>query len=440
MIPVDDASPMTFSTLLLKCSEAMPDVGLSFNIKLFVVYVFVFPCFIYLQLGLYNTLKKTHINESIKRRISVGKIFTKHIHWAIFAAFGVKEIIWFVTLTFTSLSVVLFLRPKHFIFKQGTSCRICKEDETNRDSNHSLGDEIVLHLKIVPDRLKKVILKFKCLLRPLPICREKHKTKVYFFFRSIFILFTLLLRVVFGAICLPFILVWSLFVVLWYSPLPVILWFFVVNEPRLGRSDAANVDVCKNSLLKSYAFFGSMSFCYTIVMVIVMSCGFINKVLGYTIAGLVLNEDVITPYVAFFFVVTTNIYLCYANMQNKYMEVKEMILKRQKELEINSNDPEGTIRTELFCFVCDKVLPIKSEICRMFCNMALILLFLFLVVYSITVFGNEYKVSAVFSTIYVFIGGLIPALVFKGLTRGKKFIGWAKIRIEREIETAVNEY
>ena len=40
----------------------------------------------------------------------------------------------------------------------------------------------------------------------------------------------------------------------------------------------------------------------------------------------------------------------------------------------------------------------------------------------------------------MFIGGLIPALVFKGLTRGKKFIGWAKIRIEREIETAVNKY
>ena len=33
-----------------------------------------------------------------------------------------------------------------------------------------------------------------------------------------------------------------------------------------------------------------------------------------------------------------------------------------------------------------------------------------------------------------------PALIFKGLTMGKKFLGWAKIRIEREIKTAVNEY
>jgi len=61
-----------------------------------------------------------------------------------------------------------------------------------------------------------------------------------------------------------------------------------------------------------------------------VSCGFINKALGYTIAGLVLNEDVVTPYVAFFLVVTTNIYLCYSNMQKKYKDGKEMILKGQK--------------------------------------------------------------------------------------------------------------
>ena len=34
MIPVDDASPMTLSTLLSKCLQTLPDVGLSFNIKL----------------------------------------------------------------------------------------------------------------------------------------------------------------------------------------------------------------------------------------------------------------------------------------------------------------------------------------------------------------------------------------------------------------------
>ena len=127
-------------------------------------------------------------------------------------------------------------------------------------------------------------------------------------------------------------------------------------------------------------------------------------------------------------------------MQEKYREIKEMILKRQEELKINGNDPKGIIRTKLFLSVCDSVLPLKFEICRMFRTMALILLFLFLVVYSIVVFGNEYEASTVFSTFYVFVGGLIPALVFKGLTKGNKFIGWAKTEIEREVETAITEY
>jgi len=156
--------------------------------------------------------------------------------------------------------------------------------------------------------------------------------------------------------------------------------------------------------------------------------------------GVVLNVEIVTPFVAFFLVVTTNIYLCYANMQNKYKEVKKMILKWQKELHINSSDPDGTIRTQLFWYVCDRVLPIKSEICRMFRNMVLMLTFLFVTVYTIAVFGNEYNVTAVFSTVYVFFNGAVATLVFKGLTSEYKFVGWAKIKIEREVKMAVTEY
>lgn len=242
------------------------------------------------------------------------------------------------------------------------------------------------------------------------------------------------------AISFPFYLVFSLLVVFWHSPLFFILCFYVINGSRLRHSQVEGENDWPKGLSILVCTLLSFSFCYTLVIVTVVSCGFIMKALGYIIAGLVLNDYVITPYVAFVLVVTTNIYLCYANMQEKYKEVKEMILKWQEELEINSNEPKGTIRTELFWFVCDSVLPLKSEICRMFRNMVLILLFLFLVVYSIVVFGNEYKASTVFSTFYVFVGGLIPALVFKGPTNGNKFIGWEKIRIEREIETAVTEH
>ena len=36
--------------------------------------------------------------------------------------------------------------------------------------------------------------------------------------------------------------------------------------------------------------------------------------------------------------------------------------------------------------------------------------------------------------------GAIPSLFFKGLTRGKKFAGWEKIKLKREIEAVVREY
>lgn len=395
---------------------------------------------IYLQLGLYNTLKKEHINESVKQGISLGKVFTKHIHWSMFVTFGVKEIIWNFILTFTSLAIIWLLRPGDLLFQQGMIC-ICGKDAETRGSHHSLGDEMRRHFEKIPDDMCRVISFFKKLvtfnisgLRP---CQNDSRASQMMY--PIFILFTLLLRVVLGVIFFTVFLLLSLLVVFWYSPLFFILCFYIINGSRLRPSRVQSENDWKKSLSTLVSTLLSFSFCYTLVIVTVVSCGFIMKALGYIIAGLVLNDYVITPYVAFVLVVTTNIYLCYANMQEKYKEVKEMILKWQEQLKINSSEPKGTIRTELFLSVCDSVLPLKSEICRMFRNMVLILLFLFLVVYSIVVFGNEYKASTVFSTFYVFVGGLIPALVFKGLTKGNKFIGWEKKRIEREIETEVRK-
>ena len=58
-----------------------------------------------------------------------------------------------------------------------------------------------------------------------------------------------------------------------------------------------------------------------------------------------------------------------------------------------SND---TTPTRLYWFVCSRVLSVKSEICRMLRNMALILIFLSLVVYSISFYGSKNNVSAIF--------------------------------------------
>ena len=153
--------------------------------------------------------------------------------------------------------------------------------------------------------------------------------------------------------------------------------------------------------------------------------------------GLALNAEIVTPYVSFLVVVTTNVYFCYANLQRNYMAVKEFILKyRQQELDSTSGTDQSTIPTNLFWSVSDEVLPVTTEGCLMLRDVT----FLFLTISSIIFFRNEYEISTLLSIIAVFISGAIPTLFLKGLTRGKNFSGWRKIQLERKIEVAAREY
>ena len=157
--------------------------------------------------------------------------------------------------------------------------------------------------------------------------------------------------------------------------------------------------------------------------------------------GLVLNVETVTPYAAFFVVVVTNIYFCYANLQKSYMEVKGFILKYwQQKMQATLNSEHSTIPAKLFWFVSDKVFPVKTKICLMLGEVAVIVTFLFLTISSIIFFKNEYEISTLVSTIAVFLSGAIPSFFFKGLTKGKKFIGWRKIKLKKKIEAVVTEY
>ena len=172
-----------------------------------------------------------------------------------------------------------------------------------------------------------------------------------------------------------------------------------------------------------------------------MLCSFFVGILGFTIMGLVLNVETVTPYAAFFVVVVTNIYFCYANLQKSYMEVKGFILKYwQQEKQATLNSEHSTIPAELFWFVSDKVFPVKTKICLMLGEVAVIVTFLFLTISSIIFFKNEYEISTLVSTIAVFLSGAIPSLFFKGLTKGKRFTGWRKIKLKEKIEAVVKEY
>jgi len=164
------------------------------------------------------------------------------------------------------------------------------------------------------------------------------------------------------------------------------------------------------------------------------------QTLQFITTGLYLNADVVTPYVAFFLAVTTNIYLCYANLQNRYREFKGLILKYWQKKRNITNGDQDTIPASLFWFVSHRVLPIATETCRMFCNMALIVFFLSLFLSAVLFFKNTYSISAGLSTVSVLVSGVISGLFFKGVTKAKVFIGWEKIKLKREIERAVEEF
>ena len=460
MIPVDDSSPMTFSNLFLGFVETLLDLGLSFNIKLAIMLLCVYPCVFYVQLGLYRTLKITHIDESIKKHVSVRDVFNRHFLIVDFDdEQGPLNILFVVSLAFSVFIPVLFSRPEDFFYQEGTVCCLCQWFNAKNtlaivfpsSDRRSVGDEIRRHLKILHHRLcdfflasKELALYDYCSCACLKMNHQQASRLIHGIcnlLRFVSVPVTLLFRILCGAFAFIRFLGFSFLAILYCSPALTFVIFFWRKVAHRLHNTRGNVHLCVGLL--SYFLFAALwlpALGFVNFMLLFNLCNFIINILVYLTLGVVLNVGVITPFVAFFFVVSTNIYLCYANMQNKYKEIKKMILKWRKELQINNSDPEGTIRTQLFWFVCDRVLPIRSEICRMFRNMVLILTFLFLAVYSIAVFGNEYNVSVVFSTFYVFFSGAIAALVFKGLTKGYKFIGWTKIKIEQEVEMAVTEY
>ena len=240
-----------------------------------------------------------------------------------------------------------------------------------------------------------------------------------------------------------FINIYNLFI---FSPLFTLLVISLKNILfKIDKLIADITSILSKSFL--YGLFTPFAAVYliliqiTVFILVLMLCSFFVGILGFTIMGLVLNVETVTPYAAFFVVVVTNIYFCYANLQKSYMEVKGFILKYwQQEMQATLNGEHSTIPSKLFWFVSDRVFPVKTNICVMLGEVAVIVTFLFLTISSIIFFKNEYEISTLFSTIAVFLSGAIPSVFFKGLTKGKRFTGWRKIKLKKKIEAVVTEY
>ena len=452
-IPVDDASPVTCSMFVLGCVQLLPDLKSSFNVKLAVVMFCIFPFSFYFPLALFFVLKPKYIHE----RLIKQRIYTRSPEFSVITL-GLISPTSILVLTFLVLpcwTAVLFLKPKDLFLN---NCPLCGLFDRVISYSVSIGDETLQHLKLFPEKTKSSTLALLYLhnrsltkVVGLSTCYLKMTYRGSRGMRALIslwllfsCLFTLFLGLVLAAVCLFLLLVSVLCLFIWFSPVTILMASMGQKIYRMIERVSDSISCILFIVLWVFFFLFTL---YLVMIVFILfygvftSCTFFVGILGFTTMGLVLNVEIVTPYVSFLVVVITNVYLCYANLRRNYMEVKEFILKyRQQEFDSTSDADQSTIPTNLFWSVSDEVLPVTTEICLMLRDIAVILTFLFLTISSIIFFRNEYEISTLVSTIAVFISGAIPSLFLKGLTRGKNFSGWRRVLLERKIKAAVRKY
>ena len=433
---------------------------MSFNLKLAVLLFCIYPFPVYVQLGFYLNSKQQYIHQRL----------TKVPPWegneiSDFSLFFIKPktTFYLTVVALTFLMAALFLRPKDFFLPKETYCPLCAAvhpffrvdipalptAQLNRTSV-TLGEKMIQHMKILREVVYFSMFKYfnlqnECLKILVSLsCYLNGSRPLSILFLIFYTFYALFLSIGFGALCLlPLVLL--IFGVQFLSPLMTVYFFSMLKisiklKKLIRSSPAQSLILCMCIVSGLYLVYLGY-FIYTLILVAADSFGFIAGLIGFTIMGLVLNVEIVTPYVAFFIVVITNVYFCYAIFQRSYMEVKGYILKYwQQESHTTDSGEQSTIPENLFWSVSNQVLPVKNEICRMFGHIAVILIFLFLTISSIIFFGNEYDISTLVSTIAVFISGAIPSLFFKGLTGGKNMVGWRKIKLEREIKKEVKNF
>ena len=470
-IPVDDASPVTCSTALLGCVQQLPDVKLSFNLKSAVLLLCIFPFGFYVNVGIFLVLKEKYFDELFMKVPPETLARETPMFFSLSRLFyptGPFQYFLVALSTLTCLMAVLFLRPTDLFLNQNFVCVQCHMAKhlfslpiTENEDSVSIGDKILHHLNI----MQKVayLLMFKFLnhyktglqkLGNISICYLKvnhNGSRIRRALLTLWILFSSLVTLflaslVWVVIALFFFFVSFLVNLVLFSPFSTLVMICMINITfkfiKLILADITSIlSRFLFGLFTLFAVVHFFSILFASYLQVFMLCSFFAGILGFTIMGLVLNVETVTPYAAFFVVVVTNIYFCYANLQKSYMEVKGFILKYwQQEMQATLNSEHSTIPAKLFWFVSDKVFPVKTEICLMLGEVVVIVTFLFLTISSIIFFKNEYEISTLVSTIAVFLSGALPSLFFKGLTKGKRFIGWRKIKLKKKIEAVVTEY
>ena len=439
-IPVDDDSPITVSTLLRNFIEKLPQFQMNFNLKLFFLIFAVLPIFLHLKLAVvffYNLKYYQEISrKSHHKCVNDGQLLT--FCFDTFVDFGRR---WKLTNlgTATIISsvfmflVIPFIKPKDLIPRFGQLII----EQLKKQRNY------VFDFKSTGNSL------VKCFRLPcIPNSRRRQASR--FMCNFLFVVPGFVISATLGIACILVFLIGLSLIFIRFSPLASVVFFFI---HKIQKNFILCIAASQSCLIGPvlYVVIPPMFFLMLFV-VLILSAAFITNIFLLTVVGLALNYEFATPYAVFISVVAANIYLCYSNLQSRYREVKGMISKHWEEetkdlsrLKCRNND---TIPEKLFWFVCGceesdsemQILPLRTEIFFMLRDVALILSFLCLFFLAILSFETVQEISALVSTFFVFISGVIPTLIFKRFTTKKKFSGRDKIKIDNKIKKAVREY
>ena len=483
-IPIDDMSPITLCALLSDRVKTLPLIHMNFNLRLLLLFFVLFPIVVHIKLAVIFFYESEFYHEVYRKfnystsdnlnpegAFSFQSIASEN--WRNIVAQQI--VIGINAAVYCSLFVILTLvRPKDLLCRlRGRRDRrafgllIFGASIPNRSV--SLGEIISHNLTIQRPQvceLASFLLELymaelkKCLMRLT--LRRGRGTRLKRALRSWCVTLCFfpgfLIATTFGIAFLLIFLIMFVSLLIVTSPLTTFL-FFVVKKGKdtytdLKRSFSRHIafkPIVLVFAIVSYQiiFFTFLFFSFYIIAKLVEVM--INTFL-FTIMAVVLNVEFVTPYVAFLLVVARNVHQCFLNLQNRYKEVKDIISKHWEEETTNSfwikRSNNGTIPKDLFWFVCsnkeldfkEQILPLETEICLMLRDMALIILFLVLFFFAVLVFDTKEEISALVSTSFVFISGVIPQLIFKRFSKEKHFSGWDKIKIDNKIKEAVRAY
>ena len=459
LLYLDEPNPITFSYFLRTYTKEWTEL-FSFHFKLAFVMYGVISIFAYLKLVL-NYIVKSNFMEEVHKKpkaFLVGPLFS-HV-----SDFGS------LSGTFIALSpliLILYSSPTDFLItvtediRRKVICLVCRENtgSAKDDMLRHLGKLavnsyklasclITLHQKALSGSIK---LFTHWALKKMGPPWKRAKTP----FIALWVLFwdvvlIIVVGVIFGGICLFLLLLRLVLLICWYSPWNSLMLVCARKfRQMLKESRIRN----KNQILKFIFVFIFLNFSVVLVAATItswcfvggLSCRYITNMCGLVTLGLVLNASIVGPFVALSIVALTNIYLCYYNLQMRYQDVKKMISEKWQT--VDGKSEHGAIPEDLFWRICSEtsnsnntVPPVRGEVNRMLRNMAIILIFLFLVFCSVFLVIDASSILAVPSTIAVLLSGVIPGFFFKGLTNEKRFTGETRMKMIREIEEAVIEY